>query len=68
MSTIVNYIINDYIIDDIMNDIKLNGELYNKKPRYFDKDSDFALEDEVISQLNVQSVSEDISLQKLKIS
>ena len=68
MSTIVNYIINDYIIDDIMNDIKLNGELYNKNPRYFDKDSDFALEDEVIPQLNLQSVSEDISLQKLKIS
>ncbi len=67
MTTIFNY-----IIDDIMNDIDLKSEFDNKNnkinPRYFNQDSDFTLDCEVIPNLNLESVSEDIGLQKLKIS
>jgi hypothetical protein len=67
MTTIFNY-----IIDDIMNDIDLKSEFDNNNinihPRYFNQDSDFTLDCEVIPNLNLESVSEDIGLQKLKIS
>lgn len=73
MSTFVNYIIDNNMNDidptgefDIMNDIDFTGEFeknnINIQTRYFNQDSDFTLDDKVITEL------EDINLQQMKIS